>query len=128
MERLKYFVKLACFILFASTVVLASSQKLIVKQILKNPEKYDRKVVKVEGTVIRLKFKTSKKGNRYVTFSLMDEDGNTLKVFMWGYKKIKKEGIKNGDKAEVTGIFYKVKRVGKYRFYNEIDAKTIKKN
>ena len=66
---------------------LASPQKATIKEILGNPDKYDQKVVKVEGKVVNLKLKVSKKGNPYTTFSLMDEEHNTLKVFIWGHLK-----------------------------------------
>ena len=46
---------------------------------------------------------------------------------MWGWKDIEKQKIEKGDKVEVEGIFQKVKYVGKYRFFNEIEADRIKK-
>lgn len=122
-----YFLKKAGIILFISSILFASSQKTTIKEILNNPDKYDQKIVDVEGKVINLKLKTSRKGNKYATFSLMDEEHNTLKVFIWGHKEIKEEGIKNEDKVEVVGTFQKVKYVGKYRFYNEIEAESVKK-
>lgn len=122
-----YFLKKAGIILFISSILFASSQKTTIKEILNNPDKYDHKIVDVEGKVIKLKLKTSRKGNKYATFSLMDEEHNTLKVFIWGHKEIKEEGIKNEDKVEVVGTFQKVKYVGKYRFYKEIEAESVKK-
>lgn len=112
--------------MFLFTVVFAS-QNVSIKKILKNPDEYHGKFVIVEGEVENLSLKTSKKGNHYTTFSLRDKEGNLLKVFIWGHEKIKNQDIKNGDKVEVSGIFYKVKYVGKYKFYNEIEAEDIKK-
>jgi len=73
-------------------------------------------MVQVEGKVISTKFKTSKKGNPYTTFDLSDA-GNTLTVFSFGTLS-----IEEGNKIRVMGRYQKVKQVGRYTFYNEIDA------
>lgn len=124
MRNLKIFV--IGFILFVFTS-LFSQERTKISDILSNPDKYDKKEVIVEGKVDNLKFKTSKKGNQYITFSIKDEENNSLKVFSWGHQKVKEEKIEDGDKVEVSGIFYKVKFVGQYRFYNEIEAEKIEK-
>jgi hypothetical protein len=41
--------------------------------------------------------------------------------FIWGHSK-----IKEGQKAKVLGIYQKVKKMGRYTFYNEIEAIEIK--
>lgn len=113
---------LVTFSLLASAFASTSPQKATVKEILDNPDSYDQREVKVEGKVVNLKLKVSKKGNAYTNFSLMDESYKTLKVFMWGH-----QNVRDGDRVEVTGTFRKVKYVGRYRFYNEVEAESIKK-
>jgi len=100
-----------------STAIQAS-----IKSILANKDNYDHKEVLVEGKVTSLKFKTSKKGNDYANFHLSDIPGNSIRVFVWGHPS-----ISESDRVEVKGIFYKVKYVGRYRFYDEIDAESIKR-
>jgi len=89
--------------------------------ILQNKDRYDGEEVSVSGTVSKLKFKTSKSGNDYTTFSLIGDSGGSINVFIWGQSK-----LKAGQKAKVTGIYRKVKKVGRYTFYNEIEAVEIK--
>jgi hypothetical protein len=91
-----------------------------VQKILANRDSYDGQEVSVSGTVSRLKLKTSKVGNDYTTFSLMSEPGGSLTIFVWGQPK-----LKQGQKVKVTGTYRKVKRVGRYTFYNEIEATEI---
>jgi hypothetical protein len=97
-----------------------AAQETTVQKILANKESYDGKEVSVSGTVSRLKLKTSKGGNDYTTFSLMSESGGSLTIFAWGHSK-----FKQGQKVKVTGTYRKVKRVGRYTFYNEIEATEI---
>ncbi|MCM8760371.1 MAG: hypothetical protein NC832_01470, partial [Candidatus Omnitrophica bacterium] len=63
-------------------VIIPTSQKTLIKQILNNPDTFDKKEVIVEGTVSNLQFKVSKAGNSYTTFSLIDKDYNSVKVFV----------------------------------------------
>jgi hypothetical protein len=91
-----------------------------VQKILANRDSYDGQEVSVSGTVSRLKLKTLKGGKDYTTFSLMSESGGSLTVFVWGQSK-----LKQGQKVKVTGTYRKVKRVGRYTFYNEIEATEI---
>ncbi|GIV08177.1 MAG: hypothetical protein KatS3mg019_0268 [Fimbriimonadales bacterium] len=90
--------------------------KTSVAAILKEPEKFHRKLVQVEGEVDDLKKKTSRVGNPYTTFKL-DSDGKQLTVFSYGHLP-----ISNDDTVIVIGKFYKEKRVGRSTFKNEIDA------
>ncbi|HRR96622.1 MAG TPA: hypothetical protein P5150_07860 [Candidatus Ratteibacteria bacterium] len=119
---IKSFLYLIAISLILSSFLLSAPQKATIKEILNNPDTYNQKEVIVVGEVINLKPTISKKGNPYTTFSLIDDDYNALKVFTWGHPE-----INNDDKVEVIGIFQKIKYVGKYRFYNEIEAKNIKK-
>jgi len=124
---IKSFLYLIAISLILSSFLLSAPQKTTIKEILDNPDTYNQKEVIVVGEVINFKPTISKKGNPYTTFSLIDDDYNALKVFIWGHQEIKNKDIKNNDKVEVIGIFKKIKYVGKYRFYNEIEAENIKK-
>jgi len=90
------------------------------EKILADKNSYDGKEVSVSGTVSGVKFKTSKGGKDYTTFTLIGEPGGRLKVFIWG--KLKLHG---GQKIRVTGKYYKVKKVEKYTFRNQIEATDI---
>jgi len=98
-----------------------SSQNTI-EEILKNPDTYDQKTIKVKGMVTNLKLKISRRGNPYTVFHIMDKAGNSLKVFMWEH-----QNIHEGEIVEVTGIFRKIKHIGPYIFYNEIEAQSIRR-
>lgn len=75
--------------------------------------------MEIVGKVYRLKAKVSRRGNPYYSFTLADEKAE-LRVFTFG-----RPGIDNDDRVKVIGIYHKVKRVGRYRFYNEIDASVV---
>jgi hypothetical protein len=67
---------------FIPKIVDAQATKTSVSEILSNPDKYDGKMVHVEGRVQSLKFNTSKKGNPYTTFMVVDSSNNALNVFL----------------------------------------------
>ncbi|MFN4034164.1 MAG: hypothetical protein ACK4ME_11215 [Fimbriimonadales bacterium] len=90
--------------------------KTTVAAILKDPDKFHRKLVQVEGEVDELKQKTSRAGNAYTTFKL-ESDDKQLAVFSYGHLSISED-----DEVIVIGKFYKEKRVGRSTFKNEIDA------
>ena len=103
---------------FIPKIVAAQAIKTSVSEILSNPDKYDGKMVKVEGRVQSLNFKTSKRGNQYTTFAVVDPSNNSLNVFSFGTLSINR-----GDSVTVTGRYHKVKQVPpKYTFYNEIES------
>lgn len=87
--------------------------------ILQKRDYYDGKSVTASGIVKNMKLKVSKKGNPYATFSV-DDGVNEIKVFTFGHPQ-----IKEGGKVTVEGVFKKEKKVGRYTFYNEIEAKKI---
>ena len=92
-----------------------------VKKIVADKNSYDGKEVSVSGTVsANLKFKTSKGGKDYTTFSLIGDTGGRINVFVWGKSK-----LHGGQKVRVTGIYHKVMRVGQSTFRNEIEATEI---
>ena len=116
------------FLLFILPVIIsAGPQKVKISQIKENPDKYDKQYISTEGYIENIKKKISKKGNKYTTFYITDEENNSLKVFMWGWEDIEKQKIEEGNKVEVEGIFRKVKYLGRYRFYNEIEADSVRK-
>jgi len=117
---MRKFLKISLLILLLTTVltffVFAEVQALTISEIINHPDKYHLSTVQVKGKVLDLKSKTSKRGNDYTIIVLSDGTGN-ITVFTFGTPK-----IKFGDTVKVIGIFYKVKHVGRYTFYNEIDA------
>lgn len=106
-------------------VLLVSSAypaiEITIGDILQNKDRYDGKEVSVSGTISKLKFKTSKAGSEYTTFSLIGDSGGSINVFIWGQSK-----LKAGQKVKVTGTYRKVKKVYRYTFYNEIEAVEVK--
>jgi hypothetical protein len=110
-QILTSFLSLLIFLSFAYAQVNVS-----ISDILSNPEKYDGKYVQVTGKCANIHYKVSKKGNSYTVFELVDS-GGSIKVFSFNHI-----GISEGDRVMVNGIYQRVKRVGPYTFYNEIDA------
>lgn len=53
-----------------------------VTKVLQDKERYDGREVVISGEVDKLKFKTSKAGKDYTTFSLKGEGGESLNVFI----------------------------------------------
>lgn len=111
-----------CILLLLTSISLACENTTVLA-IVADSHKLDAKEVCVEGLVSTLKFKTSKRGNPYTTFSVNDENGKSLNVFSHGTLS-----IKEGDKVKVTGRFDIEKKVGKYTFYNEIGASSVEKS
>lgn len=91
-----------------------------IAKLLRNPDGWDGKRVRMPGSVVNLKKKRSRSGNLYSTFSLSDKEGNRVNVFKWGHP-----AIDDGEQIEVEGVFRKEKHVGKLIFYNELEAETI---
>src|ERR1700740_26474 len=98
---------LALSILAILTSISLACENTTVSSIVTNASKFDGKEVCVEGSVSELKIKTSKNGKPYTTFSVNDENFNSLAVFSFGSLE-----IKHGDKVKVTGKYDVVKRVG----------------
>jgi len=107
---------LVCFF-FVPKIVYAQAIKTSVSDILSNQDKYDGKMVKVEGKIGSIRFKTSKKGNAYTTLLIKDSSNAVLNIFSFGTLSLKKN-----DFVIVIGRYQKVKHVGSFTFYNEIDA------
>ncbi len=98
-----------------------AAQETTIEKIIANKDSYDGQEVSVPGIVSKLKLKTSKGGNEYTTFSLTHGSGVSLNVFVWRHSK-----VKEGQKVKVIGTYRKVKRAGRYTFYNEIEATEVK--
>ena len=106
------------YLLSLPTTAPGQAIKTTPTEILQSADKYDGKMVQVEGKVVAPNFRTSKKGNAYTTFKVTDSQKSTLSVFSFGTLP-----IKEGDTVKVMGRFQKVKQVPpRYTFYNEIDA------
>ncbi|MCC6025502.1 MAG: hypothetical protein LM575_00850 [Caldimicrobium sp.] len=120
MKRFNFLPLFRVFILLLITVLsfysCTNAQVVTISEILSNPDKYHLKTVVVKGEVLDVKHKVSKKGNPYTVFALSDGT-SAIKIFTFGTPEINR-----GDKVKVKGIFYKVRYVGRYTFYNEIDA------
>ena len=97
-----------------------AGEKITVKEILSNPNKYDGQEVTIPGKATKIKPRTSKKGNDYTTFTLKDESGKGKNIFTRGHPL-----ITEGQKVTVTGIYQKVKRVGRHTVHNEVKAWNI---
>ncbi len=106
-----------CFLL-VPLIAHGQAIKTGIAEIISNPDQYDGKWVRVEGSVTSLNFKISKRGNAYTIFKLQDASNHLLSVFSFGMLS-----IREGETARVVGIYHKVRHVPpRYTFYNEIDA------
>ncbi len=93
-----FLISLAAIVCFFSLPLIANAQaiKTTVADILANPDKYDGKMVQVEGWVSSPQFNASKVGP-YTTFNLGDNSGKVLSVVSLGILS-----IKEGDFVSVT--------------------------
>jgi len=105
-------------VLFA---VAGNAAETTIASIIAEPAKFDGTTITVQGAAASVKETTSRAGNDYTTFQIQDAAGSAVRVFSWGHPD-----IIDGDRLEVTGVYQQVKRVGRYTFYNEIDAQSIK--
>jgi hypothetical protein len=111
---------LALYILLLITSISFACENTTVSAIMTNSSKFDGKVVCVKGLASNVKFKTSKKGNPYTTFSISDKEGISLNVFSHGTLS-----VEEGDNVNVTGRYAVEKSVGRYTFHNEIDVISV---
>ncbi len=106
-------------VLVAATAVAARADLVQVKDLLAQPDKWHGQPVVVAGIVSQLDARTSQRGNAYYTFVLTDGLAS-VKVFSYGVPQIKETS-----RVQVEGTYLKVKRVGKYTFQNQVDARRI---
>lgn len=95
------------FVVLGLVVVAFAAESAKIADLVKKPEDFDKKTVKVTGTVDKFKAKTSKAGNDYYVFDLKD---GKEKIAVYGRGKLDKEP-KNGDKVEIEGKFEKEHKV-----------------
>jgi hypothetical protein len=108
---------LAFGFVFAFAVAMAA-ESVSVGDLLKDPAKYDKKVITVTGMVSKFKAKTSKAGNKYFTFTLEEKKEH---IAVYGQGELSPEP-KNGDRVEATGEFAKERSSGDLIFKNELDV------
>jgi DNA polymerase III alpha subunit len=122
---LKYTLRTLFLLLFLLSFFLQAhnalaGEKITVKEILSNPNKYDGQEVTIQGKATKIKPRTSKKGNDSTIFTLKDESGKGMNIYTRGHPL-----LAEGQKVTVTGIYQKVKMVGKHTFRNEVKAWNI---
>ena len=106
-------------VLLAASALGAPADLVAVKDLLAQPDKWNGQPVVVSGVVSRLDARTSQRGNSYYTFVLTDGLAS-VNVFSYGVPK-----IKDTNRVQVEGTYLKVKRVGKYTFQNQVDARRV---
>ncbi|CAN5597212.1 hypothetical protein BH11ARM2_BH11ARM2_34660 [soil metagenome] len=84
--------------------------------VLKEPTKFNKKTVTIEGKAAVFEQRTSKIGNKYVTFQITQGD-QTLSVYAQG--EVKPE-LKDDEKVTIKGRFFMENKVGTNTFKNEI--------
>ncbi|MBL8049484.1 MAG: hypothetical protein JNJ45_12465 [Chthonomonas sp.] len=103
----------------------AAPKVLTVDDLLKAAKTYDQKEVKVSGKIDRLDLKTSKKGNKYTTLSLVGKDPKKfVKVYMKGHPDAKLK-LAKGKMITAFGKYAVEKKLGDSIFKNEIDASKV---
>lgn len=90
-----------------------------VHMLVQEPERYDRKVVTVVGTITAYRERVSDAGNPFTTFRLADGDASVA-VFIWN-----KQGLSNGQRVRVTGACSNVRQPGTFAIEAEIQAHRI---
>ena len=105
------------FSLLALSVLALGAVSVTPSDVIKSPDKFDKKVIKVRGIVKKFRARTSKAGADYLTFDLTS-GGDRIAVY--GHGKMDK-ALADGSKVEVEGMFTKLKTVGTMTFKNEID-------
>ena len=108
--------------LFILTTLAFAIDKLTVKQLQADTKKYDNKEIILTGKVDQFKQRTSRAGNPYFTFKMVDKADKKIEVNVYGQGKPDKEP-KNGDNVEVKGIYRIEKQFGGNTFKNEIQIK-----
>jgi len=99
-------------------VTLFAQTPMSVDALLKDAARFDKKDVKVLGTVAKYEEKTSKKGNAYTVFELAGAKGKA-NVYLRGRPSVK---IQNGSKVEICGVYQKKKVMRDFTIENEIDV------
>ena len=104
-------------ILVGLVVIAFAADAAKISDLVKKPESFDKKTVKVTGKVDKFKAKTSKAGNDYYVFDLTEGKEN---ISIYGRGKLDK-APKDGDKVEVEGKFEKEHRINEnYSVKNQV--------
>jgi DNA polymerase III alpha subunit len=103
------------------SLVLSSTSATTCGELLRAPEGFDKKTVTLTGTAEDVRLRTSRRGNDYTTLKINDQT-ERVNVFSWG-----RLDVRSGDRVHVRGVFHKVKQVGRYRFFNEVEASSVKR-
>ena len=111
----------AIFLLVLLAVTAIGQDKMTVKELRANVKKFDTKEISVSGRVENFKQKTSRTGNDYFTFLLVDKIDRTKAIHVYGRGKALKP-LLTKDLVLVTGIFRTEKKVGDMVFKNEIQV------
>ncbi|TMI82329.1 MAG: hypothetical protein E6H04_04970 [Bacillati bacterium ANGP1] len=112
---------LALVLLTAGILPALAQQIVTVSALLQHPERYDGQTITVTGQVTAYRERVSARGNAYTTFRLHDRTAE-VSVFVW-----KRAGLGNGANVRITGKFQREKHVGRYTFYNEIQAERVER-
>jgi hypothetical protein len=107
---------LGWLVALAATVVALDTSP---GEIFAHPDQFDQQTVTVRGSVTNLRQTTSQRGNHYYTFDL-DDGRRSIRVFSFGHSP-----CRDGASTTVEGTFQRVKRMGPYTFYNQIDASRV---
>ncbi len=107
-----------CCLLAVATSASAQVVNASPSEILANPDRFDSQPVTIRGTVTNLQERVSRAGNPYYTLDLSDGK-QAIRVFSFGTAPCRVGG------ATVEGSFEKVKRQGRYTFYNEVTATRV---
>ena len=107
-----------CCLFALSTSAPAQVVNASPSEILANPDRFDSQPVTIRGTVTNLQERVSRAGNPYYTLDLSDGK-QAIHVFSFGTAPCR------AGAATVEGSFAKVKRQGRYTFYNEVTATRV---
>jgi hypothetical protein len=118
MRNLKLVLLLTC--LFSS--VAFADDVLSVKQLQSDPKRYDGKQITIRGSLDKFEQRTSRAGNAYFLFKLLDKSDKTAVVNVFGRGKLEKLP-KHGSLFEVKGIYRVAKKLGNRVYKNEIETK-----
>jgi hypothetical protein len=105
-------------LLAAATSASAQVVNTSPSEILASAGRFDGQPVTISGTITNVQERVSRAGNPYYTFDLSDGK-QAIRVFSFGTAPCRVGG------ATVEGNFEKVKRQGRYTFYNEVTAARV---
>lgn len=99
-----------------------ANEAISVKQLQDAAKKYDGKEITVIGMIEKFEQRTSRAGNEYFIFQLVDKADPKSTVNVFGRGKIEK-APKHGTSFEIKGIYRVAKKLGNKVYKNEIETK-----